>query len=224
LKHRGPPPHLVCIVHTTAATRTWLATEFTLLFFVAPVLLVSRVVPNQPIAVLIIVTIAVLTTLRRDPRFEFAAVLRAKGMARPVGAVILRALAAAVGLGLGVLWWNPALLFGWAGRGPRFWLAFVLLYPLVSVFPQELVYRAFLFHRYSRLLASERTTVLASALAFAFAHVVYRNALAVVLSFIGGLLFSFTYRRTRSLLLAWLEHAIVGCAVFALGLGAYFDH
>ena len=98
----------------------------------------------------------------------------------------------------------------------------MLTYPVLSVLPQNVVYRAFFFHRYRFLFADGWPMTLASALAFAFAHVVYRNGLALLFTFVGGLLFARTYRVTRSLWWSTLEHSLYGCFVFTIGWGEYF--
>lgn len=185
-------------------SKGYLLVEFGTLFFIIPGLLAAHVVPNRPILVLAGCAAAVVLSLRRDPEFEFPTLVRG------VGAYSAMVIA--------------ALLFAGLSAHPRFWITLLLAYPLLSVYPQEIVYRAFLFHRYERLIRPEPAMMLASATAFAFAHIVYRNPIAIGLSFIGGLLFAFTYRRTGSLLLAWMEHAILGVTVFAVGLGSYFEH
>ena len=105
---------------------------------------------------------------------------------------------------------------------PWLWLAVLALYPLLSVWPQEALFRRFLLLRYQRLFGPGAGSVLASAAAFGFAHIVYGNALAVGLSAAGGLLFATSYRRHRSLALVCLEHALYGCLVFTIGLGRFF--
>jgi membrane protease YdiL (CAAX protease family) len=66
------------------------------------------------------------------------------------------------------------------------------------------------------------STVLLSATAFAFVHIIYDNWWAVGLSFIAGLLFGTTYERTQSLFWVTVEHTIYGSLVFTLGMGNYF--
>jgi membrane protease YdiL (CAAX protease family) len=61
--------------------------------------------------------------------------------------------------------------------------------------------------------------VLCSAFLFAFAHIVYDNWIAVILAFVGGLLFAFTYAKTRSTLTCVVEHSVWGILLFTLGLG-----
>jgi membrane protease YdiL (CAAX protease family) len=66
--------------------------------------------------------------------------------------------------------------------------------------------------------------VFASSVVFAFAHIIFASALTVLLSFIGGLLLSHTYLRSRSLWLVSIEHAVLGDLIFTVGLGAWFTY
>ena len=100
----------------------------------------------------------------------------------------------------------------------------MVFYPLVSVYPQEVVFRAFIHERYAPVLGTGRAAAAASALAFGFVHVIFGNLLAVGLSLIGGWLFARRYQRSRSLLATSVEHALYGQLVFTIGLGAYFYH
>jgi membrane protease YdiL (CAAX protease family) len=49
-----------------------------------------------------------------------------------------------------------------------------------------------------------------------------RNVPALVLTFVGGLMFGGAYARTRSLALSCLEHALLGDFAFTIGLGSFF--
>jgi membrane protease YdiL (CAAX protease family) len=101
------------------------------------------------------------------------------------------------------------------------WLTIMLSYPLLSVYPQEIIYRGFLLERYRILFPTQTQQLHASALAFSFGHIIYGNAMALILTLIGGYLFGATYLRTKSLLLASLEHALYGCLIFTIGLGRF---
>ncbi|MEZ6243085.1 MAG: CPBP family intramembrane glutamic endopeptidase [Phycisphaerales bacterium] len=102
------------------------------------------------------------------------------------------------------------------------WVAIMFLYPVFSVWPQEVVYRAFFFHRYAPILRAPVARILVGAAVFGFMHVVFLNWLAPAMTFVGGLLFCWTYERSRSLFAATLEHALWGCYVFTIGIGWYF--
>ena len=118
---------------------------------------------------------------------------------------------------------QPALLFGFVRTMPLFWALVMLLYPLLSVVPQEIIFRRYLFARFAGVL-SPSLVVLVSGLGFGFAHIVFNNWVAPLLCAIGGVMFARTYQRTRSLTLVSLEHALYGDFIFTLGLGRYFYH
>ena len=103
---------------------------------------------------------------------------------------------------------------------PTRWVLIALLYPVFSVLPQGLIYRSFFLHRYRCVLG--RATPIAAAIAFGAMHAVFLNWMAPLLCLAGGALFTWTYVRTGSAVLAWLEHSLHGVAAFSLGLGLYF--
>lgn len=158
--------------------------------------------------------------LWRDPGFR-AADLR-PGLAERADRrrVALRFLAGATALTALVATLLPERFLELPRERPLLWAMVMVGYPVLSVIPQELLYRTFFFHRYRRLLGA--STWLASALVFGWAHLLFGNWIAVALTIIGGGLFADTYRRTGSLGLASLEHALYGQLVFTIGLGRYF--
>ena len=103
-----------------------------------------------------------------------------------------------------------------------FWLLIMLLYPLLSVWPQEVIYRRFLRRRYAPLFSDGTGFIIASALAFGFAHILFLNWVAVVLTLAGGALFARSYAGHNSLGLVCFEHALYGCLIFTIGLGNFF--
>ena len=105
---------------------------------------------------------------------------------------------------------------------PELWAMIMVLYPVFSVWPQEVVYRAFFHHRYRPILSNTLARILVSAFVFGFMHVVFQNWLAPLMTLVGGLLFAWTYERSRSLLAVTIEHALWGCLVFTIGIGWYF--
>jgi membrane protease YdiL (CAAX protease family) len=116
----------------------------------------------------------------------------------------------------------PAQFMAFPLERTQIWAGVMILYPLLSVWPQEIIYRSFLFHRYEDAAGGACPAALLSALSFGFMHVLFANVVAVALTAIGGLLFASTYRRSRSLALVCIEHALYGCLVFTAGLGIYF--
>ena len=116
---------------------------------------------------------------------------------------------------------SPELFLRLPSQAPALWLSTLLVYPLVSVLPQELVFRTFFFHRYKQILPSKASRLGLSTLSFSLAHGVYGNWVAVGLSLLGGLLFGYRYVQTRSTLLVAFEHMLWGSFLFTIGLGVY---
>ena len=107
---------------------------------------------------------------------------------------------------------------------PALWALVMVLYPLLSVLPQELLYRSFFFERYRALFPGFWLMVGASAGLFAFSHIIFKNWVAPLFCLIGGLIFAAHYHQHRSLKWALIEHAAYGCFVFTIGLGWFFYH
>lgn len=140
------------------------------------------------------------------------------------GRLLLR-LALAAALLFGGLWLlEPALFLELPRRSPGLWALVMLLYPVLSVYPQGLLYRGLFFARYARLFGGARAQELAAAAAFCLAHLVFANVWAVALTFGGGVLLARTYRATGSLMASNIEHAAYGQLLFTAGWGRYLYH
>ncbi len=99
----------------------------------------------------------------------------------------------------------------------------MILYPLVSVITQELVYRTFFFHRYGPLFGHLRwPMILANGLLFGFAHIVFDNTVAIVGTAVIGTLLAYRYATTRSFWAVVIEHTLWGWLVFTVGLNRFF--
>lgn len=162
--------------------------------------------------------------LWRDGAFDRRQLMRWPRHNWPWRRILLRFAAAASVLVLAISLWCPDRLFDLVVRRPALWAIIMLLYPVLSVYPQHLVFRVFLFHRYAPLVPGPRAMVMLSACAFSLSHIVFANVVAVGLTLAGGLMFARTYEHTGSSMAAWLEHALYGMAVFTVGLGTYFYH
>ena len=110
---------------------------------------------------------------------------------------------------------------------PELWAAIMVLYPLLSALPQEVMFRMLFFRRYEGLFPGPRTAAAANAGVFALAHAFLWNLPSLAMTFCGGLAFAAAYRftgRGRNLWFAVLLHAIAGWIVFTVGLGRFFYH
>lgn len=200
----------------------WL--EFLGSFVGIPLLIYYRVLPNLPIPYLLAAAFIAFLVLRHDAVFDANRFTSWDPIRVRLGPLLFRDAVLLLVLGLAVRVFAPDLLFSFVKRAPAFWALVMLLYPVVSVYPQELLYRAFFFHRYRPLFGSGWYMLLASAFAFGFVHIIFGNWLSVVLCVLGGLLFALTYHQSGSLPLACLDHAIFGNFIFTIGLGRYFYH
>jgi membrane protease YdiL (CAAX protease family) len=123
-----------------------------------------------------------------------------------------------------VLIWqiDETKLFYLPSTNPLFLLMISIFYPVFSVVPQGLAYRALFFHRYGKLIPGNLLRIIISAILFSFGHILYKNILVLVLAFFAGLIFAYRYNKTQSLLISVLEHSLYGVWLFTCGLGYYF--
>jgi len=103
---------------------------------------------------------------------------------------------------------------------PNLWVMILFIYSFFSVYPQELIYRTFFFQRYESLFRSHTLFILVNAAVFSLAHIFFKNTLVMFLTFVGGILFALTFKKTKSTLLVSIEHALYGCWLFTVGMGS----
>lgn len=201
---------------------TALVLEFVLLFVATPLAYRFSPVRIPPLPLLWVVTLYAAWQLLHDPHFIRMKLWNIGALPSKLGPILAIFAVAAALLALGMRLFAPDLLFRFPRQHPAIYGVVMLAYPVLSVYPQGLIYRVFFFQRYASLFQGAWAMILASAAAFAFLHIIFRNNLAVVLTFAGGLLFAFRYAQTGSLATTAFEHALYGCWLFTLGLGQYF--
>lgn len=190
--------------------------EFLALFFALPSLMAIGVLPRNPIPYLILLGLIIAWFYREEIDYR----PRWQEVRRPLGFFLLGA--------------PPMVLLSYFLLPERFlilpiektklWIMISILYPLLSVSAQELIFRFWFWKRYLPLFREESYLILASTLAFGYGHVVLRNLVACALCLIGGALFSITYSRTKTFFPVWLEHSLWGVLLFTLGFGKYLYH
>jgi membrane protease YdiL (CAAX protease family) len=198
--------------------------EFVVLFIVLPLAYRFSPVRIPALPLLWAAAMYALWQLLRDPHFDRNRLWNAGALGGHATWILCIFAVVAVALWLGVRQFAPQLEWNFVRRNPALWAVVMVLYPVLSVCPQGLLYRAFFFERYGGLFPGKWTMIIASALAFAFMHIIFRNTLAVALTFAGGLLFAARYAETGSLATSCFEHALYGCWLFSIGLGQYFYH
>jgi membrane protease YdiL (CAAX protease family) len=182
----------------------------------------SRGVAVPTIPALLLLAGLALAVLLCDRRFDRGRFARTAGLGRELPRVALFFACGAGAMAAYAALVEPEVWLALPRRHPWFWALVLCLYPALSAYPQELVWRAFFYHRYGELLGSPTVRIGVNALLFGFMHIVFWNAFAIAVTTVGGLFFAWTYERTRSVLAAAIEHALYGSAAFTAGVGVHF--
>jgi membrane protease YdiL (CAAX protease family) len=209
----------------TPARRGYLAVECAALFLGIPLAYALGVRPPL-LAMAVAIAAVVFLWLWFDPTFDRRTLWNPAPLRRHLPSVFALFALAAIALSAAVWVFLPTQWFILPRQRPALWAMIMVFYPLVSVYPQELIYRVFFFHRYRPLFGDGAAVVLASAVTFGYMHMIFPGdpVISVALTLVGGLLFAWRYHHTRSLLLVCIEHAIYGQLIFTVGLGRYFYH
>ena len=139
--------------------------------------------------------------------------------ARFLKLVWFRFLIIAVLLTAYVYYTNSSKLFYVVVEKPKTWLFFLSVYTIMSVIPQEFLYRTFFFKRYATLFNNTNLFIIVNAVLFALAHLFFANSLVIIITFIGGIIFAITYNKTNSIIFVVVEHAFYGCWLYTVGMG-----
>lgn len=209
---------------TRRASRVARAVECAIVFLGLPIALTlfRDIVP--PIPIVLGIGVVLLILLLRDRSFDRGQLWNLKPVLPSLRWIVPVWLLSMMVL-IAIVWSiRPEALFSFPRERTLIWAIVVTFYPIFSVIPQTVIYRAFFFHRYADLFGRGWGMVVMSALAFGLAHMIFKHWLPVALTLAGGLLFSEVYRRTRSVPATAVAHAMFGDGVFTLGLGAFFYH
>ncbi|WP_167610461.1 CPBP family intramembrane glutamic endopeptidase [Maribellus sediminis] len=198
------------------------AAEFILLFFGIPLLLFFDSNIVHPSAVLLPVLVGLTLYFLKQKEFRIRDLIRlniSKKMWITQGFIVL-----GIGILLTIFVWifEPGNLFNLPRGNWKIWIAMFFFYPTFSAYAQEVVFRQFLFMRYKPLFKTTTAMVLASAVSFSFAHIVYFSVLSLVLTFFAGIYLALVYQKTKSVLFVSILHGALGFFIFTVGLGQHF--
>jgi CAAX protease family protein len=216
-----PAAPLTTAVALDRSALAWRVGELLAIFVLLPLAVRANLVPGPRLLLLGAVAALAVAVLRRDPAFQPAWLWGGSLRGEWRGLLLRAAVSASLIVAL-VLWLDPTRLLATPRQRPALWLAGLVLYSLLSAWPQEVLYRLFFFRRYAVLFGRGPALVVASGVAFALLHLVYPNLVAPLLSLPAGLILAWRYRRSGALGPVWVEHAVYGLLLFSLGLGNYF--
>ena len=97
----------------------------------------------------------------------------------------------------------------------------ILIYPILSVIPQEIIFRVLFFERYSCIFNQKILSLVINSVIFAYAHLVFNNPHAVIITLLTSPIFAYAYLK-KSFYTCLLVHSFGGQIVFTYGLGKYF--
>ena len=210
-----------------AAPRAWLWAEFLLLFIGVPILLAiffETIQRNRALFPIIIsLSVLALAMLSATPGWKFRTLFCGPVLSEwriILGFWIFTAVACLAF----VLAINPDMLFSIVRYRPELWLVIMIFYPVLSAWPQEIIYRALFFERYECLFPTKALLIIVNGAVFGFGHLFYENWITISMTAVGGMIMGWAYLRHRSMTLSWILHAIAGQLVFTAGLGVYFYH
>lgn len=199
--------------------RLW--AEFLIFYIAVPVAVAVALPPRWMFPVLFAVTAAGLVLLHVTRGFHWYDLAR-NARALPWRTVAgFAALTSAVSVAVIYLTY-PQAAWVLLLEQPLLLLMIVLLYPLLSALPQEVVFRPLFFRRYGALLPGRGPAIWLNAAVFSLAHLMYWNWIVAGMTFFGGLAFAWAYEARRNFPLAVLLHSLAGQILFTVGLGVYF--
>lgn len=211
------------VAQPVTVPRNQLWAEFVGLFLAAPLAMLLFFGLYPLFGALLAVTALSFVLLARTPGFRPRELLRGCVLCHWRLIAGFAAVAAGVAFTLAL-----ALVPGRVLELPRYrpdlWLTIMLLYPLLSALPQEVIFRTLFYRRYAGLFPDGRAALAVNAAVFSFAHLFYQNPVAIGLTLVVGVIFAWSYQRTGSFLLVVILHAIAGQMIFTSGLGVYFYH
>lgn len=159
--------------------------------------------------------------LRKDPEFDKKILFRLNR--QHLRKSIPRIIIISILLVWFTFWIFPDLFFKYPFEDFEDYVITLFLYPVVSVIPQELVYRVYFFHRYKKIVPEKYLLMLSNAIIFGLTHWIYGNWVAPIATFLVSWIFIFTYLKSKSLLNVSLEHYIYGFIMFTVGFGYFFS-
>lgn len=195
--------------------------EFIAIYLIAPILMAVFLPKGWLFPALSVFSIAGLSLLAMTQEFQWRSLFRGISQISLRSIVLVAVLSGITGI-LIIQRWHPDALFIVPRERPQLMLMIALFYPILSVLPQELIYRPLYFRRYGHLLPSGRCGLVLNAAFFSLGHLMYWSWIVTAMTFIGGLIFAWAYETRQNFPLTLILHSVAGVILFAVGMGIYF--
>ena len=108
------------------------------------------------------------------------------------------------------------------GFGERFnpteTIDFYLFYIFISSPIQEFLYRGALLKMFAELKINPKRQVIFSSLLYSFTHIIYKDLLTLVITFVLGIIWCHYYQKTKNLLGVSASHAVLGALTILTGI------
>jgi membrane protease YdiL (CAAX protease family) len=197
--------------------------ELVCIFVGLPLFFLYALLGNGPLVpYLIILGVVFFIILYRSKSFDNKWFINLKNLKKELKSIFIIFIPVALALGgYTYLFFNEYFLM-LPKTNVFLWGMIMILYPIFSVIPQGLLYRAYFKHRFSNFFKTRTTRIIFSALFFSFGHIIFKNIMAILFTFLVGLLLMYRYEKSNSLAASVLEHALYGDLIFTIGLGINF--
>ena len=203
--------------------KIYLAVEFTLLCLLIPAIILFYSLANYMFIFLWSVALYCVFIYRRFFYVNWKTVWKWEAVNwSNLKPILIRWAISSFAMVLIIIFYDGEKLFHIFHHRPEIIPILIFVYPILSALPQEFIFCSFFFKRYQVFFGKDKMMIVVSALVFAWAHVLYINPIAPVVSLFGGLIFAHTFYKSRSLALITLEHGLYGNSLFLSGLGYYF--
>ncbi len=196
--------------------------ELFFLYVLAPIILLVDIefVYKIPYFLIGFIYVGYLTIKEEKIEWKIEWRLKTRGLLVPL---IIRFVFILIATVLFIYQFEGEKLFNVITTKPWLWAWFSVVYILLSVIPQEFLYRTFFFSRYRELFPNKWIFMAVNCLLFSFAHIWLQSPIVLIFTLVGGLFYFITYRRTQSLLFVCIEHAVYGIWLFTVGFGELFN-
>ena len=192
--------------------------EFFIIYFLIPLIITMQYRELLLFPFLLIIFLISIILLKLNKNFNFRKLLK-----KIVWKTVVKSfLSFFAFIFIYILFLDKDLLFQLPANNPRIWVLAMIIYPVVSVIPQEFIFRVLFYQRYAKLFSFEKNyIILINSIAFGFAHIVFINFHAIILSILASTIFSIVYLR-NSFFTCIIVHSLAGQLIFTLGLEKYF--